>query len=416
MDLDTFLFSFAVIACIYMACNIGANDVANAMGTSVGSKSLTFKQAILIAAVAEFAGAFFVGGHVSDTIRKGMLDTSFFNDVPYQLVYGMISALLAAAIWLHIASSLGWPVSTTHSIIGGVLGFGVMAGGVDIVNWGKMGNVVLSWVVSPIMGGLFAYLVFQYINKTIFSKRRPLAHAKELLPFIVAIVLFILSIAIFYKGLKNLHLHFTFPDVLFFALVAGFVGFFISKILVRFIPDDDSKDFAHQFNTTENLFKYLQVLTAFYIAFAHGSNDVANAVGPLAAVVSILQGGTVEMQVEMPTWILGLGGGFIVLGLMVWGYRVMATVGESITDITPSRGFCATFGAASVVLICSKMGLPISTTHTLVGSVIGVGLARGLPTLNLGIIKMIFVSWVTTIPFTAVISMLFFKLFLIFIP
>ena len=416
MDLDTFLFSFAVIACIYMACNIGANDVANAMGTSVGSKSLTFKQAILIAAVAEFAGAFFVGGHVSDTIRKGMLDTSFFNDVPYQLVYGMISALLAAAIWLHIASYLGWPVSTTHSIIGGVLGFGLLAGGVDIVNWGKMGNVVLSWVVSPVMGGLFAYLVFQYINKTIFSKRRPLAHAKKLLPFIVAIVLFILSIAIFYKGLKNLHLHFTFPDVLFFALVTGFVAFFISKVLVRFIPDDDSKDLAHQFNTTENLFKYLQVLTAFYIAFAHGSNDVANAVGPLAAVVSILQGGAVEMKVEMPTWILGLGGGFIVLGLMVWGYRVMETVGESITDITPSRGFCATFGAASVVLICSKMGLPISTTHTLVGSVIGVGLARGLPTLNLGIVKMIFISWVTTIPFTAVISMLFFKLFLIFIP
>ena len=415
MDLDTFLFSFAVIACIYMACNIGANDVANAMGTSVGSKSLTFKQAILIAAVAEFAGAFFVGGHVSDTIRKGMLDTSFFADVPYQLVYGMISALLAAAIWLHIASYLGWPVSTTHSIIGGVLGFGVIAGGVDIVNWSRVGNVVLSWVVSPVMGGLFAYLVFQYINKTIFSKRRPLAHAKELLPFIVAIVFFILSIAIFYKGLKNLHLHFTFPDVLLFALVAGVVGFFISKILVRFIPDDDSKDFAHQFNTTENLFKYLQIVTAFYIAFAHGSNDVANAVGPLAAVVSILQGGAVEMKVEMPTWILGLGGGFIVLGLMVWGYRVMATVGESITDITPSRGFCATFGAASVVLICSKMGLPISTTHTLVGSVIGVGLARGLPTLNLGIIKMIFISWVTTIPFTAIISMLFFKLFLIFL-
>ena len=415
MDLDTFLFSFAVIACIYMACNIGANDVANAMGTSVGSKSLTFKQAILIAAVAEFAGAFFVGGHVSDTIRKGMLDTSFFADVPYQLVYGMISALLAAAIWLHIASYLGWPVSTTHSIIGGVLGFGVIAGGVDIVNWSRVGNVVLSWVVSPVMGGLFAYLVFQYINKTIFSKRRPLAHAKELLSFIVAIVFFILSIAIFYKGLKNLHLHFTFPDVLFFALVAGLVGFFISKILVRFIPDDDSKDFAHQFNTTENLFKYLQILTAFYIAFAHGSNDVANAVGPLAAVVSILQGGVVEMKVEMPTCILGLGGGFIVLGLMVWGYRVMETGGESITDITPSRGFCATFGAASVVLICSKMGLPISTTHTLVGSVIGVGLARGLPTLNLGIIKMIFISWVTTIPFTAVISMLFFKLFLIFL-
>ena len=183
MDLNTFLLSFAVIACIYMACNIGANDVANAMGTSVGSKSLTFKQAILIAAVAEFAGAFFVGGHVSDTIRKGMLDVSFFADVPYHLVYGMIASLLSAAIWLHIASYLGWPVSTTHSIIGGVLGFGVIAGGVDVVNWGRVVNVVLSWVISPVMGGLFAYLVFQYINKAIFSTRRPLAHAKEFASF-----------------------------------------------------------------------------------------------------------------------------------------------------------------------------------------------------------------------------------------
>jgi inorganic phosphate transporter, PiT family len=414
LDLNTFLFASAVIACIYMACNIGANDVANAMGTSVGSKSLTFKQAILIAAVAEFAGAFFVGGHVSDTIRKGMLDISFFADVPYHLVYGMIAALLSAAIWLHIASYLGWPVSTTHSIIGGVLGFGLIAGGVDVVNWGRVVNVVLSWVVSPVMGGLFAYLVFQYINKAIFSTRRPLAHAKELLPFIVFVVFFILSIAIFYKGLKNLHLDLEFTYVLLIAFAVGFFGFFLSKVLVRFIPDDDSKDFAHQFNTTENLFKYLQILTAFYIAFAHGSNDVANAVGPLAAVVSILDGGVVGMKVPMPTWILALGGGFIVFGLMVWGYRVMATVGENITDITPSRGFCATFGAASVVLICSKMGLPISTTHTLVGSIIGVGLARGLPTLNMGIIKMIFISWVTTIPFTAVISMIFFKTFLVF--
>ena len=416
MDLDTFLFFFAVIACVYMACNIGANDVANAMGTSVGSKSLTFKQAILIAAVAEFVGAFFVGGHVSDTIRKGMLDTTFFADAPYELVYGMISALLAAAIWLHIASFLGWPVSTTHSIIGGVLGFGLIAGGLDVVNWGKMGNVVLSWVVSPVMGGLFAYLVFQFINKAIFSTRKPLAHAKELLPFMVSVVFFILCIAIFYKGLKNLHLDLGFPRILMVAFLAGLFGFFLSKFLVRYIPDDDSKDLAHQFSTTENLFKYLQTLTAFYIAFAHGSNDVANAVGPLAAVVSILEHGAVEMKVAMPTWILGLGGGFIVFGLMVWGYRVMATVGENITDITPSRGFCATFGAASVVLICSKMGLPISTTHTLVGSVIGVGLARGLPTLNLGIVKMIIISWVTTIPFTAVISMLFFELFLYFVP
>jgi len=193
LDLDTFLLSFALISCIYMACNIGANDVANAMGTSVGSKALTFRQAILIAAVAEFVGAFFVGGEVSDTIRKGMLDPTVFEAVPYHLVYGMISALVAAAIWLHIASYLGWPVSTTHSIVGGVVGFGIIAGGMDVINWGKIGMVVLSWVVSPVMGGLFAFLLFKFINKTVFSKRTPLVYAKNLLPYMVFVVFVILS-------------------------------------------------------------------------------------------------------------------------------------------------------------------------------------------------------------------------------
>ena len=416
MDLDTFLLSFAVIACIYMACNIGANDVANAMGTSVGSKALTFKQAIMIAAVAEFVGAFFVGGSVSDTIRKGMLDPTIFEAAPYHLVYGMISALLAAALWLHIASYLGWPVSTTHSIVGGVVGFGVIAGGMDVINWGKVGQVVLSWVVSPVMGGLVAFLVFKFISKNVFSKRTPLAYAKNLLPYMVFVVFVILTNAMVYKGLKNLHLDLSFINSLVISLLVGSLAFVVTKFLAKKIPYNASWDLQKQFHETENVFKYLQILTAFYVAFAHGSNDVANAVGPLAAVVAILKDGQVHMKVVMPTWILGLGGGFIVFGLLVWGAKVMATVGEKITELTPSRGFAATFGAATVVLICSKMGLPISTTHTLVGSVIGVGLARGLASLNFDIIKMIAISWISTIPFTAIISMLCYKIFLVFLP
>jgi len=416
LDLDTFLLSFAVIACIYMACNIGANDVANAMGTSVGSKALTFKQAIMIAAVAEFIGAFFVGGHVSDTIRKGMLDPTVFEAVPYHLVYGMISALIAAALWLHIASYLGWPVSTTHSIVGGVVGFGVIAGGMDVINWGKVGQVILSWVVSPVMGGFVAFLVFKFINKNVFSKRTPLAYAKNLLPYMVFVVFVILTNAMVYKGLKNIHLNLSFVNALVISLLVGSLAFVVTKFLAKKIPYNVSWNLQKQFHETENVFKYLQILTAFYVAFAHGSNDVANAVGPLAAVVAILKDGQVHMKVVMPTWILGLGGGFIVFGLLVWGAKVMATIGEKITELTPSRGFAATFGAATVVLICSKLGLPISTTHTLVGSVIGVGFARGLATLNFDIIKMIAISWLSTIPFTAIISMLCYKIFLVFLP
>jgi len=393
-----------------MACNIGANDVANAMGTSVGSGSLTFKQAIYVAAVAEFAGAFFVGGHVSDTIRKGMLDPTIFSDAPLHLVYGMIAALIAAALWLNIASYLGWPVSTTHSIVGAVVGFGVMAGGMDAINWSKVWSVVMSWIVSPVMGGLVAFLLFRFLTNQVFRRRNPLLYAKRILPYMVFLVCVILANAMFYKGLKNLHLDFSYPEAMCYSLIVGAIGFFISKPLAKKIPDVPKKEIHKQLEATENIFKYLQITTAFYIAFAHGSNDVANAVGPLAAVVSILNSGTVAMKVAMPIWILALGGGFIVFGLLIWGRRVMETIGSKITEITPSRGFCATFAGATVVLVCSKMGLPVSTTHTLVGSVIGVGLARGLPTLNLGIIKEIVMSWLATVPFTALLAAILFKI------
>ncbi|MDG1843587.1 MAG: inorganic phosphate transporter [Nitrospinaceae bacterium] len=413
MDLNTLLMVLAVSACIYMACNIGANDVANAMGTSVGSSSLTFKQAIYIAAIAEFAGAFFVGGHVSDTIRKGMLDPTIFSETPIILVYGMIAALLSAALWLNIASYLAWPVSTTHSIVGAVVGFGIMAGGMDAINWIKVWSVVMSWVVSPLIGGLVAFLLFRFLTNQVFRRRNPLLYAKRILPYMVFLVCVILANAMFYKGLKNLHLNFSFPEAILYSFIVGAIGFFIAKPLSKKISDVPRKEIHKQLEATENIFKYLQITTAFYIAFAHGSNDVANAVGPLAAVFSILKSGTVEMKVAMPTWILALGGGFIVFGLLIWGRRVMETIGKKITEITPSRGFCATFAAATVVLICSKMGLPVSTTHTLVGSVIGVGLARGLPTLNLGIVKEIVMSWLATVPFTALLAAILFKVMLL---
>ncbi len=413
MDLNFILLSIAVIACVYMACNIGANDVANAMGTSVGSKSLTFKQAVLIAAVAEFAGAFLVGGHVSDTIRKGMLDPGIFQDTPLHLVFGMIAALVAAGIWLNVASYLGWPVSTTHSIVGAVVGFGIIAGGWEALNMAKLGKVVLSWVVSPVMGALFSYILFRVLTQLIFNTRKPLKHTKEVLPFLVFLVFVILSQSMVYKGLKNLHLDMQFTQAAMVSVVVGIIAFIVAKILSSTIQEDRAKGLKGEFLITENIFKYLQMITAFYIAFAHGSNDVANAVGPLAAVVAILHDGTVHMKVEMPTWILALGGGGIVFGLFVWGAKVMKTVGEKITELTPSRGFCATFGGATVVLICSKMGLPISTTHTLVGSIIGVGLARGLPALNVSIIKTIFISWVATLPFTAILAMILYKILLV---
>lgn len=413
MDLNTFLLGFAILACIYMACNIGANDVANAMGTSVGSKTLTFGQAILVAAIAEFAGAVLVGGHVSDTVRKGMVDTAVFSDQPMHLVYGMIAALVASSIWLNIASYLGWPVSTTHSIVGAVVGFGFLAGGMDAIHWSKVGAVVLSWIVSPAMGGLFSFLIFTFVSRQIFEKRNPVENVKKWTPYIVLVLFFILANSMVYKGLKNLHLHISVATAMGIAFLVGVAGFFVARMLVRKVPDVSSAETGKQFDVTEHVFKFLQVITAFYVAFAHGANDVANAVGPLAAVVAILKEGTVQMKVEMPLWILVLGGSCIVIGLFIWGRRVIETVGKKITLITPSRGFSAEFGAATVVLICSKLGLPISTTHTLVGSVIGVGLARGLATLNTSIIQRIVVSWVATVPFTAVLSMIIYQGFIL---
>ncbi|MBU1701477.1 MAG: inorganic phosphate transporter [Candidatus Eisenbacteria bacterium] len=389
-----------------MAWNIGANDVANAMGTSVGSRALTFRQAVILAGIFEFAGAVLVGSHVTDTVRKGIVNPMAFVDEPQLLIYGMLAALIASALWLHLASHLGQPVSTTHSIVGSIFGFGLITGGA--VKWATMGSIVASWIISPLVSGLIGFFLFMFVRKMIFSSRRPNAAAARIAPYFITLVVAILCLSLIYKGLKNLHLNLPLPTALLVSIsigaVVGVAAYF------HFTHRRGEASTLKDHMDAEHIFKYLQVTTACYIAFAHGANDVANAVGPLAAIHSVYTTGEVSMKVQMPMWILLIGGGGIVLGLAMFGRRVMETIGKKITDMTPSRGFSAEFSAATTVLVCSKIGLPVSTTHALVGAVIGVGLARGLAALQMQTVKKIYGSWLATIPATAGLTILFFLL------
>ncbi|HHM23947.1 MAG TPA: inorganic phosphate transporter [Bacteroidetes bacterium] len=386
--------------------NIGGNDVANAMGTSVGSRALTFRQAVIVAAFFEFAGAVLVGSHVTETIRKGIINPEHFAAQPELLALGMFSALLAAGIWLQIATSLGLPVSTTHSIVGAVMGFGILANGFGSVEWGKVSEIVLSWLISPLAGGAIAYFVFRHVSKRILDAERPMDEAIGRAPYLAFFVFFILILSFIYKGLKNLHLNLPLHTALLWAFGVAMVG----SLVVRFIMRRLSQHEKDPIEFVENIFKYLQIMTACYVAFAHGANDVANSVGPLSAIIHILSTHTVKMQVEVPLWILMLGGGGIVLGLAIWGYNVIRTVGGKITEITPTRGFSAEFATATTVLVFSKMGLPISTTHTLVGSVIGVGFARGIAALNLRVIRDIIGSWILTLPAAALFTVIIYEI------
>ncbi len=402
MEYSFFLLPAAVLVGVYMAWNIGANDVANAMGTSVGTGAITLRQAVIIAAIFEFAGAFFVGSSVTNTIRKGILDPGPFIQDPEALVRGMFAALVGAAVWLHIATHFGLPVSTTHSIIGAIIGFGILNAGFGAIDYGVLGSVVGSWFLSPVMGGLVAFGMFTYIRRTILTDQDPRRSVQRKGPYLMGLVFAVLALSIIYKGLKNLKLDLPVWEAIGISLLSGAVlgalgSWIIRKFLVR---DAEGVDYA------ERVFRWLQIVTAAYVAFAHGANDVANAIGPLAVVVAGIQGAIVSLKVPVPLWLLGLGGMGIVVGVATYGKRVIATIGKKITDMTPSSGFSAEFGAATTVLLFSKLGMPISTTHTLVGSVIGVGLARGISALNLGMIWTILKSWVATIPIAASITIL----------
>ena len=408
-------FIFLALACIFglfMAWGIGANDVANAMGTSVGSRALTLKQAIIIAAIFEFAGAYLAGGEVTSTIRKGIIDPEVLSDSPELLVYGMLSALLAAATWLLIASIGGWPVSTTHSIVGGIVCFAAVGISVEAVDWAKVGQIAASWVVSPLVAGVMSFGLFISVKKLIFDHENTFERARKYVPIYMWMVGFMISMVTMVKGLKHIGVDVDlgtgsqFVDAMMISAIIGFAVALIGAALLSKVKITGN---ANSTDNIERVFGILMIFTACGMAFAHGSNDVANAVGPVAAVVSTVQsGGLIGAQAIMPWWVLGIGAGGIVVGLATYGWRVIQTIGKKITELTPSRGFAAELAAASTVVLASATGMPISTTHTLVGAVLGVGLARGVEAVHLPTIGKIFASWLITLPAGAGLAVVFF--------
>jgi len=407
MEIPIAIIVIAIAVSFYASFMGGANDFANAFGTSVGSKAITIPQAVMIAIVAELLGAVLVGASVTNTVRKGIVDPMMFEADPMILVYGLLAALVGSGLFLQIATNFGLPVSTTHSIVGAMVGFGIVASGFAGIKWGTIGTIAMSWVVSPIGGGIVAFATFKLIQAKVLNSLNPIQSAKKMIPFFVGLTVITITLATIYKGLKNLHLDLSFFDALSLALFGAFVIVFFVWFRMRKIKSTDRKA---DVDRVEGSFKVLQVFTAGYVAFAHGSNDVANSIGPLAGIWTLFITGSASMKSDVPYWILLLGGTGIVLGLAILGYKVIDTIGTKITKITPSRGFAAEFAAATVVLGFSKAGMPVSTTHTLVGSVIGVGMARGIDALDMRVVNKIFMSWVFTIPIAAVVTAITFVL------
>ncbi|KAF3361917.1 Inorganic phosphate transporter 2-1, chloroplastic [Chlamydiales bacterium STE3] len=467
MTANSFLILIILLSGFYMAWNIGANDVANAMGTSVGSGALGLRQAIFIAAVLEFCGAFFFGSHVSETIQSGIINPDYFVDNPRTLVLGMLASLIGTGLWLQIASYFGWPISATHTIIGALVGFGLLIDGVHAIYWDKVYSIIFSWLLSPFLGGFISFFLFTYLRKKIFYRTHPLEAAKRAIPKITFLVITMLSLVLFFHSFDEASLDDTFVFALLISCAVGFFAFIVATFLVKkqalalqparssnFSPElsfqlekakkalsyartlsqgemtfqinailDDLKSTSgilvqpeeyertsEEFTTIEKMFGWLQIISACLMAFSHGANDVANAIGPVSASIAILQTGVTAVHADIPSWVLALGGFGIVFGLATWGWRVIETVGKKITELTPTRGFAAEFGAAFTVLIASRFGLPVSTTHTLIGAVIGVGLARGIGALNLGMMRDIVASWAITVPAGALMSIIVFTL------
>lgn len=407
MDLSLAILIFSLVAGLYSAINIGANDVANAMATSVASGTLTVKKAVIIAGCCDFFGAVLVGSHVANTIRKEIIDPMHFADKPTLLMLGMLAAVLGSALWVNIATYFKLPVSTTHAIVGGVIGFGLVSVGFSGIGWKVVIFIGLSWIISPVFGCAVSFTIFTIIKKFILSSPRPIEQTKKIGPFFIGAVFFILSLATIYQGLENLHLNLPFFRAFFISFGVGAIGFLIGFILLRRYKERKTDPYFQ----VEKMSSPLQVLSASFEAFSHGANDVANAIGPVAAIVIIYQTHRVEMKVAIPVWLLILGGLGIAFGTYTWGQGVMETVGKRITSITPTRGFAAEFGTATTVLLCSRLGLPVSTTHVCVGNVIGVGLARGISAIDLTVIKRIFSAWLISLPAASLFSIILYFIF-----
>ncbi|NHN78708.1 inorganic phosphate transporter [Azotobacter chroococcum] len=405
-------FVLLLLACafgFFMAWGVGANDVANAMGTSVGSRALTIRQAIFIAMIFEFCGAYLAGGEVTETIKNGIVDAEVIS--PDLMVLGMMSALLAAGTWLLVATAKGWPVSTTHSIIGAVIGFAAVGVSMDAVQWSAIGPIVASWVVTPFLSGLVAFGLFMSVQKLIIDTDEPFRNAKRFVPVYMFLTGFMVALMTVTKGLKHVGLHLSGNQGILLAIGIGVLVMLLGMAILSRIQVDAEADKGFHYASVEKVFAVLMVFTACSMAFAHGANDVANAVGPLAGIVGVIQSGgdmAVGAKSAVPGWVLLLGAVGIVIGLATYGYKVIATIGKEITELTPSRGFAAELATASTVVGASAIGLPVSTTHTLVGAVLGIGIARGIGALNLGVIGSIFVSWVITLPAGAILSIVFF--------
>ncbi|MBF0614828.1 MAG: inorganic phosphate transporter [Magnetococcales bacterium] len=405
----TLFTTLALIFAFYACWAIGANDVANAMGPPVGSGSLSIRNAVIIAAVFEFAGAFIAGGEVTATIRKGIVDPAAMATHPELLMYGMTSALLATAIWLHVATAFGWPVSTTHTIVGAVAGFAMVGVGMDVVRWQQMSTIIASWFVSPILGGLVAYLLTRSIRRFILETANPFQSAQERGPYYIFLVGFIVALVTFFNGLTHLKINLSDLETLLLAVVVGVACAVVGRMMIRKIQAEPDADPEHRVASAEKVFIPMMIFTAAAMCFAHGSNDVANGIGPLAAVLDVVHsGGKVSASAPLPLWVLFMGGAAIVVGLATYGQKVIATIGTRITELTPPRAFAATLSAAIVVVLASKTGLPVSTTHIAVGAVMGVGLARGIGALDLRVIRNIVISWLITVPAGALGAAAFF--------
>jgi len=403
VDIVTLILAACALAGLYTAWNIGANDVANAMGTSVGSGALTLRQALVLAAIFELAGALLAGGNVTRTLSEGLVAPSAVANDAMLLAVGMTCCLIAASIWLHFATSFGWPVSTTQTIVGAMLGFGLWLGGNEGVQWPVLGRVAVSWIVSPLLGGLFAFQIITFLKRFVLGVADPVAALRRIGPLLVFVVVFAISFATVYQGVEPARLVQSTRASLLLAAGAGTLGAVVARVLL--VRRASLLGEGAPTERAERLFLFLQVLTACYVAFAHGSNDVANAAGPMAAVFGAVRDGVTD-EVHVPFNVLLIGAFGIVLGLGTYGFRVMATIGREITALTPSRGFAAELAAATTIIGASVLGLPVSTTHTLVGAVVGVGLARSLGALNLRVLRGIALSWLATIPVTAALAAL----------
>jgi PiT family inorganic phosphate transporter len=393
----------------YMAWNIGANDVANSMASAVGAKAITIRQAVLIAGILNIVGATFIGSHVTNTIRKGIVSTEVMSD-PHVALAGALAALLAAALWVSFATWRALPVSTTHSIVGAMIGFGIMAGGLSVINWGKLGAVVLSWVISPVFSLVIAFVMFKVIVRVILSRDAVFDRSIRSSPYFIGIAIFVVVLSFLFKTPLGNKLSISMPMALIVAFVLAAALGYIGKVLLRKFLLEKKDDT----NAAEEVFRRIQIGTSCYVALAQGANDVANAIGPLAVIYFLVKTGTIGDKVPVPIFLLLFGGVGIALGIGMAGNRVMTTIGTKITTLTNTRGFSVDFAAATTVLLASKMGLPVSTTHAAVGGVMGVGLARGLEAINFRIIFQIMIYWVLTVPASAITSMIIYKIIRIF--